>query len=97
MEDLSHIKLDTRPGNYYASVMDPEKPQRISVLAGPYKTHQEALNIVDTVKDIAREVDPWSVFYGFGTCRLPEDYPNPPLGKLNNLLEEEYAAAKKTP
>jgi len=85
MEELD-IKLDTRPGYYYASIRDSEKPERFGLLAGPFKTHQEALDIVPKAKEISFEVSAWSVFYAFGTCRLPEDILNPPKGRLNDLL-----------
>jgi hypothetical protein len=88
MEDLSHIKLDTRPGNYYTSVRDPEDPKKVGFLTGPYKTHQEALDMVDKAKELAYKVNAWAPFYAYGTCRLPEDFSNPPLGKLNDLLKE---------
>jgi uncharacterized protein YbjT (DUF2867 family) len=87
MEDLSHIELDPRPGHYYASVLDPEKPGRYGLLAGPFKTHQEAKDILPKAKDKAYEVNTWSAFYAFGTCRLPEDIKDPPKGVLNDLLE----------
>ncbi len=87
MEDLSHIDLDQRPGYYYASVRDPEDTKKFGLLAGPFKTHQEALDIVSRAKDQAHKVNAWAAFYAFGTCRLPEDYPDPPKGILNDLLE----------
>jgi hypothetical protein len=98
MEDLSHIALDPRPGNYYASVRDPENPDRLGFLLGPYKTHQEALDMVNPAQEMANKVNSWAAFYAFGTCRLPEDYPNPPQGKLNDLLEaKDGEPSKETP
>lgn len=87
MEDLSYITLDPRPGNYYASIRDGDNPARFGFLAGPFKTHQEALDVLPRAKEKAIEVNVWAVFHGFGTCRLPEDFPNPPKGILNDLLE----------
>jgi hypothetical protein len=85
MENLD-VDLDTRPGYYYASIRDPENPERFGLLAGPFKNHQEAIDIVRWAKDKAHEVNAWSDFMGFGTARLPEDFKDPPKGKLNDLL-----------
>jgi hypothetical protein len=69
---------------YYVSVLDGPKH---GLLAGPYDTHQKALDMVGPAKEIAQEVDPWAWFYAFGTCKMPEGYDKP--GVLNHLLEEE--------
>lgn len=61
---------DTRPGAYYVSVID---GQRRALLAGPWPTHPEALNMVETVRVKACELDPRGHFYAFGTARLPDD------------------------
>ena len=58
--------VDTRPGDYYVSVID---GTRYALLAGPFTTHQEALNMVERTKDLAQTLDSRAVFYGFGTCR----------------------------
>ena len=86
MEDLSNIKLDTRPGYYYASIRDGDNPSRFGFLAGPFDKHQTALDILPKAKDKAIEIDGYNYFHGFGTCRLPPEFPNPPKGKLNDLL-----------
>ena len=83
---LSHIKLDPRPGYYYASIKDCDKPTRFGFLAGPFPTHQQALDILAAARDKALEVNNWAVFHSFGTCRLPADFPDPPRGVLNDLL-----------
>lgn len=61
---------DPRPGNYYVSVID--GPRR-ALLAGPWPTHAAALAMVDTVRELAVQIDPKAHFYAFGTARLPDD------------------------
>lgn len=68
---------------YYVSVID---AARYGLLAGPYKTHQEALDAVPEAKRAAEKVDSFSIFYAFGTCKTPDGYDKP--GVLNHLLEE---------
>jgi len=77
------IDVDTRPGNYYVSVIN-GKDYRF--LAGPYASHREALEMVPIVRRKAEQVDPRSVWYEFGTARIPEDAAKPPKGMLNDLL-----------
>lgn len=67
--------------NYYVSVVD---GPRQSLLAGPYKTHAEALSAVEPVRNIAYDVDPKSWFYAFGTIAMKEGYTKP--GILNDKL-----------
>jgi len=62
-------KADTRPGDYYVSVIDGQRSAR---LLGPFvDDHQAALDHVEKVRAKAEEVDPRAVFYAFGTCRIP--------------------------
>ena len=68
---------------YYVSVLNGSKR---GLLAGPYKTHQEALDMVEPAKKLAQEVDSWDWFYAFGTCKTPDGYAG--QGVLNDLLEE---------
>jgi hypothetical protein len=74
--------VDTRPGHYYVSVID---GPRYQLLAGPYDTHAQALAQVDKSKSIAQDLDPRSVFYGFGTCRI-EITTIPRMGILNDKI-----------
>ena len=67
---------------HYVSVMD---GTRYGLLAGPYSTHEEALEMVPVVKELAQRVDPWAVFYAFGTAAA-HGYNKP--GVLNEMLEE---------
>ncbi len=59
------------PGNYYVSAVDGPK---FALLAGPYPSHAQALGMVATVTDIAMKLDPKAAFYGFGTCRMRDNY-----------------------
>jgi hypothetical protein len=56
---------------YYVSVVD---GKRYNFLAGPFQTHQEALDRVDGARKIGQEMDPKAWFYGFGTCKAPNGY-----------------------
>ena len=59
---------DTKPGEYYVSVIDGPRAGR---LLGPFTNdHQAALDMVNKVRDKAIEMDPRAHFYAFGTCRL---------------------------
>lgn len=74
---------DTRPGDYYVSAVD---DRRAALLAGPFRNnHARALALVEEARRVAGELDPWSHFYAFGTCRLPCASSNP-AGTLNERL-----------
>lgn len=76
---------DPRPGFYYVSVRDPDDPARFGLLAGPYPTHRQALDLVPTVRSLAEDVNWRSAFYAFGTCRTETgEY----QGRLNDRLPE---------
>lgn len=72
---------DTRPGYYYVTArMD----LRIAWLAGPFATHQEALDAVGACTVKAINLDPWAHFALFGTSRLPSYIVQPvPVGRFN--------------
>lgn len=67
--------------NYYVSVID---GPRFGLLAGPFRTHVEALELVERARKEAERVDPRAVFYAFGTTAMHPDYRTP--GKLNDPL-----------
>jgi hypothetical protein len=70
---------DARPGHYYVSAVD--GGTHWFPMAGPFLTHQEALDLVDDVRRYAHEVNYRSVWYSFGTCRVdPSD--TAPTGKI---------------
>ena len=75
---------DESDSNFYVSVVD---GPRKGLLAGPYSAHQEALDMVSRVREMAYKVDVRAVFYAFGTCKTPPGYDKP--GVLNDLLREE--------
>lgn len=76
---------DPRPGHYYVSALE---GRRFALLLGPYPTHAEALGFVDAARLCAVALDPRAVWWAYGTCRLPEDHPEPPQGHMNRLLAE---------
>lgn len=72
---------DIRDGYYYCTVLD--GPQ-YGLLAGPYDTHQEAIDALPEAKKLAQQVDSRAVFYAFGTARLERDDTSiRPAGVLN--------------
>ena len=71
------------PTGYYVSVMRSGRQQ--GLLAGPFATHQEALDLVDAARREACAVDPWCDFDAFGTCRLRGGSALP-HGRLNERL-----------
>jgi hypothetical protein len=80
---------------YYVSVVDGPRfgneiqVKKFGLLAGPYDTHEEALDKVDVVRKIAESVNARAVFYAFGTCKLKEPVNGQyPPGRLNDLLNQ---------
>jgi len=65
---------------YYVSITD--GPQ-FGLVAGPFRTHQEALDMVDPAIKVGREVDPKSHFYAWGTVKMANGYRT---GNLNKKL-----------
>ena len=55
-------------------------------LAGPYATHDEALQLVDKVRNIAYNVDPRSHWDSFGTCGVTSAEHK--SGVLNNHITQ---------
>jgi hypothetical protein len=72
----------TEPRDYYVSL---RRGKRTALLAGPFKTHTEALATVDRAVKMANELDQWAWFDAFGTMSLPRDAGNP-IGRLNDRL-----------
>lgn len=88
------------PGMFYVSVIDGPRiggeieVKRMGLLAGPYETHEEALDKVDVVRRIAERVNAWSHFYAFGTMKLKEPINGAyPPGRLNRLLPTDAGEA----
>ena len=80
------------PGaRYYASVRRDDVV--IVLAAGPYLSHQEALAVVDDVREIAVECynpDGRAYWYAYGTVGMPHDYTTP--GTLNADLTRRINA-----
>ncbi|KKM99239.1 hypothetical protein LCGC14_1149780 [marine sediment metagenome] len=66
---------------FYVSVVD---GNRYALLAGPFKTHKESLDMVDKVKDKGQELDRKGVFYAFGTVKMENGYRE---GSLNKYFD----------
>lgn len=63
---------------YYVSVINGRKR---GLLLGPYDTHAEALDNVRRGEQLANDLDAWSDFYAYGTCKY--ETPNAlPTGRL---------------
>ncbi len=73
---------------YYVSIID--GPQ-FNVVAGPFQTHQEALDVVESVRKIGNKVDLKSHFYGWGTVKMKNGHAK---GILNKHLQESKANAR---
>ncbi len=65
---------------FYVSVVDGPK---FALLAGPFQTHQEALDMVDKARTEGEKHDPWACFYSFGTVKMKNGYTE---GSLNKYL-----------
>ena len=63
------LAVDRRPGHYYVSVID---AGRLGLLLGPFRRHRQARRFVRLAREHAESIDPWSVFYAFGTVRCPD-------------------------
>jgi len=74
------VDVDTRPGNYYVSVVDHD---RVGLLLGPFDNHPDALANVNRCQEYAREVNDNAFWYSYGTVRF-DDYSKP--GLFNNLI-----------
>lgn len=63
-------EADPRAGFYYVTAIDNNRSARI---AGPYRTHEAALDAVDRVKNLAYDVDPRAHWWAWGTMRSETD------------------------
>jgi len=77
---------DNKAGDYFVS-FQPLGSRKYGLVLGPYQTHAQALAMVETGKELANRVDAQAGFYGFGTCRLPENSGR--VGQLNGLLASQ--------
>lgn len=86
---LTHHCTETHHpnGHYYASVFDRRSNAgdgRIALLAGPFPTHGQALDILPAAKAEAERIDPRATWYAFGTLCMKDGYKKP--GILNDRL-----------
>ncbi len=65
---------------FYVSIVD---GKRFTTVAGPFRTHPEALSMVDPAIEIGRELDPKSHFYAWGTVKMENGHRE---GRLNTQL-----------
>ena len=65
---------------YYVSIIDGKK---FNAVAGPFQTHQEALDQVEPARRVGAKVDPKSWFYGWGTVKMETGHTD---GMLNSHL-----------
>lgn len=65
---------------YYVSIIDGD---RKALVAGPFRHHREALEMVDRAMVEGGKLDPKSHFYSWGTTKAPNGYHE---GCLNNAL-----------
>jgi hypothetical protein len=63
---------------YYVSVVN---GKRWNVLAGPFLSHRQALDMVEATRKEAEKIDPYAHFYSFGTVKMAN-------GHRNGLLSE---------
>ena len=64
---------------------------RVAFVAGPYRTHQDALDAFRAVQEYAERVDPRAVWYSFGTGRARKDQKTV-LGRLFVSADSTTAA-----
>lgn len=65
---------------YYVSIIDGPK---FNVVAGPFRTHEKALEMVEPARKVGNEVDMKSHFYGWGTVKMKNGHKE---GVLNEHL-----------
>jgi len=65
---------------FYVSIIDAD---RFNAVAGPFKTHQEALDMVNPAIKAGGELDPRSHFYAWGTVKMVNGHKE---GMLNEHL-----------
>lgn len=66
---------------FYVSVVD---KGRYGLLAGPFVDWYHAKALLEPATRLAKELDPWGVYYAYGTCSVPIENCRP--GVLNDRL-----------
>ena len=67
---------------FYVSIINGD---HFNTVAGPFKTHQEALNMVEPARKEGYKLDPRSHFYGWGTVKMANGYRDGILNKALNI------------
>lgn len=72
---------------YYVSAIDPDKPSRRWLMAGPYDTHREALDAVLPISRLAEKHDYRAAWMAWGTAHadIVPGLSGPGVGKMNRL------------
>lgn len=78
---------------FYVSVIN---GKRRGLLRGPFSTHEEALDLVETVRAWVIKRDEWAHFYGFGTASIAGTCGSAPPGRLNAAMAEDETVAEDT-
>jgi hypothetical protein len=71
---------------FYVSVLD---GPRYALAAGPFKTHEEALALVDQVRGLCVRTEDDGVWWAYGTCKVTNEHRPLPVGRLNDKLGVE--------
>lgn len=82
-------ECDQPDRRFYVTVVD---GPRSGLMAGPFETHQEALDRVDAANRVAQEADARAFWYAYGTClmeRPAEGWPDAPE-RIAAAVEAEY-------
>jgi hypothetical protein len=67
---------------FYVSIR--RDTRQVCIALGPFDTNEQAEQHIEAVRQAAEEIDPWTGFDGFGTCRI--EAPTLRAGKLNGRL-----------
>lgn len=70
---LKENEMKSKKRFYISAINGPTK----YLVAGPYSTHKQALDLVDSVRDRCNKIDPMSWFFAWGTASSAEDFTTP--------------------
>lgn len=68
---------------------------RVGFAAGPYPTHAAALADLEEVRTLAEELDGYTFFYSWGTCRIDGEHA-PKEGVMNARLAARRTASESS-
>ena len=79
---------------FYVSVADWPRgavnPIQFGLAAGPFRTHQEALDLVEPARRAGEKADPWAAFYAWGTVKMKT---GKTIGQFNDRMGIRVAEA----